>query len=143
MLCISDSACVDFVHVTKIHERNGLLYRFLARATSLQGQLCSLVTNFCLSIFHPVSKFQIERSGTFQNNQRLCVFVLFQFSTTWLNSTVKGSATDEQEQNRYFGMSVNTAVVAMMFSNTMKLVQQDNSSHNNPGPGTVGYVYSQ
>ena len=43
-----------------------------------------------------VSKFQIERSGTFQNNQRLRVFVLFQFSTTWLiNSIVKGSATDE------------------------------------------------
>ena len=44
-------------------------------------------------------------------------------------------------QARIFGMSVNTAVVAMAFSKTMKLVQQDNSSHNNPG--TAGYVYSQ
>ena len=34
-----------------------------------------------------------------------------------------------------FGLSVNTAVVAMPFSNTM------NSSHNNPG--TVGAIYSQ
>ena len=42
---------------------------------------------------------------------------------------------------RIFGMSFNTAVVAMAFSNTMKLVQSDNSSHNNPG--TVGSVYSQ
>ena len=39
-----------------------------------------------------------------------------------------------------FGMSVNTEVVAMTFSNTMKLVQRDNSSNNNPG--TVGAVYS-
>ena len=30
-------------------------------------------------------------------------------------------------------MCVNTAVVAMTFSNTMKLVQQDKTSHNNPG----------
>ena len=36
-------------------------------------------------------------------------------------------------------MSVNTAVVAMTFSNTMKLAQKDNSSHNNLG--TVGSVY--
>ena len=40
---------------------------------------------------------------------------------------VSTQATDEQEQNRNFGMSVNTAVVAMTFSNTMKLVQQDHS----------------
>ena len=35
----------------------------------------------------------VERCRTFQNNQRLCVlFVLFQLSTTWLNTTVKRSA---------------------------------------------------
>ena len=61
---------------------------------SLQGQLCSFVSQVVtnLSFFHSVSKFQIECSGTFKNNQRLHVFVLFQLSTTWLNSTVKLSA---------------------------------------------------
>ena len=33
-------------------------------------------------------------------------------------------------QARIFGMSVNTEVVAMAFSKTMKLVQQDTSIHN-------------
>ena len=37
MLCISDSACVDFVHVTKIHERNCLLFRFLLKVFKTRG----------------------------------------------------------------------------------------------------------
>ena len=36
---------------------------------------------------------------------------------------VSTQATDEKGSNTNFGMSVNTAVVAMTFSNTMKLVQ--------------------
>ena len=34
----------------------------------------------------------VSGSGSGVPNQRLRVFVLFQLSTTWLNSTVKGSA---------------------------------------------------
>ena len=34
----------------------------------------------------------VSGSGSGIPNQRLRVFVLFQLSTTWLNSTVKGSA---------------------------------------------------
>ena len=34
----------------------------------------------------------VTGSGSGVPNQRLRVFVLFQLSTTWLNSTVKGSA---------------------------------------------------
>ena len=34
----------------------------------------------------------ISGNGSGFPNQRLHVFVLFQLSTTWLNSTVKGSA---------------------------------------------------
>ena len=60
----------------------------------------------------------VSGSGSGVPNQRLRVFVLVQLSTTWLNSSVKGST-----QARIFGMSINTAVVAMAFSNAMKLVQ--------------------
>ena len=58
----------------------------LGIAMFVSNKLLSFYLSFCI---------QIERSGTFQNNQRLRVFALFNFSTTWLNSTVKGSATDE------------------------------------------------
>ena len=34
----------------------------------------------------------VSGSGSGVPNQRLRVFVVFQLSTTWLNSTVKGSA---------------------------------------------------
>ena len=68
----------------------------------------------------------VSGSGSVIPNQRLRVFVLFQLSTTWLNSTVKGSAPrtlTSRNRTEILGMSVNTAVVAMTFSNTMKLVQ--------------------
>ena len=69
---------------------------FLARATLLYKSL------FCMSVSQLVSaliflgfslvKTPVSGSGSGVPNQRLCVFVLFQLSTTWLNSTVKGSA---------------------------------------------------
>ena len=65
-------------------------------------------------------------SGSGVPNQMLRVFVLFQLSNTWLNSTVKGSAPrllTSSNRKEILGMSVSTAVVAMTFSNTMNLVQ--------------------
>ena len=54
----------------------------------------------------------VSGSGSGVPNQRLRVFVPFQLSNTWLNSTVKGSAP-RLLMSRNFGVSVNTAVVAM------------------------------
>ena len=73
------------------------------------GRLATrLVATINVILFH--SKFS-EGSGSGIPNQRLSEFVLFKLSTTWLNRTVG--------MNRNFGMSVNTAVVAMTLSNTM------------------------
>ena len=67
---------------------------FLARATSLYKSL------FCMSVSGLVSgiiflgfslvEILVSGSGSGVPNQRLRVFVLFQLSNTWLNSTVKG-----------------------------------------------------
>ena len=54
----------------------------------------------------------VSGNGSGVPNKRLRVFVLFQLSATWLNSTVKGSAP-RLLTSRNFGMGINTAVVAM------------------------------
>ena len=51
---------------------------------------------FCTQTFSKLisglAKTPVSGSGSGVPNQRLRVYVLFQLSTTWLNSTVKGSA---------------------------------------------------
>ena len=68
----------------------------LARATLLYKSL------FCMLVWQSVCKFflashwsipPVPGNGSGIPNQRLRVFVLFQLSTTWLNSTVKRSLT--------------------------------------------------
>ena len=47
---------------------------------------------WCPLLIGRIYKWSHYDVRTFQNNQRLRVFVLFQLSTTWLNSTVERSA---------------------------------------------------
>ena len=65
---------------------------FLARATSLYKSLFCMSVSVIIFLGFSLVEMTVSGSGSGVPNQRLCVIVLFQLSTTWLNSTVKGSA---------------------------------------------------
>ena len=55
--------------------------------------LVSQLVRYCVHFSRLfICEMPVSGSGSGVPNQRLRVFVLFQLSTTWLNSTVKGSA---------------------------------------------------
>ena len=61
-----------------------------------EGYLAIKVTFLSVSVLiflgFSLVETPVSGSGSGIPNQRLCVFVLFELFTTWLNSTVKGSA---------------------------------------------------
>ena len=56
------------------------------------SQLVSGLVGVIIFLCFSLVEMPVSGSGSGVPNQRLHVFVLFQLSNTWLNSTVKGSA---------------------------------------------------
>ena len=68
------------------------MFFFLARATSLYKSLWRPLVGVLIFLGFSLVEMSVSGSGSGVPNQRLRVFVLLQLSTTWLNSTVNGSA---------------------------------------------------